>query len=141
MVDYEKLSATALKLIEKNGRTVTLVKLSETPANASEPWKGPAAAAAVSVGEPGALGSGKVGLEVIACFVTFSDNELAELFGLVNEARRGQKSAFVAGAAVTPEDLRDFDQMVDGSDVWKIEAVDTLRPGDVPLLHYLVLGR
>jgi hypothetical protein len=140
MVDYVKLAATALKLIEKNGRAVTLVKLSEVPANASEPWKGPASAS-VSVGEPGALGAGKVGIEVIACFVSFSDTDLAELFGPANGVRRGQKTVFVAGDSVAPEELRSFDRLIDGADVWSIESVDTLRPGDVSLLHYLVLTR
>lgn len=139
MVDYTKLAATAQRLVQKNGRTVTLVRRSTTPANSSEPWKGPADEAA-TITTPGTT-TGKVGITVKAVFAK-SDAELAELFGLAGEElRRGAKFAFVAGADMTPEDLATFDTVIDGADVWQIESSDTLRPGDIALLHALELTR
>ena len=41
MVDFVSLAATAQRLIEENGRSVTLFRKDRTPANAAEPWRGP----------------------------------------------------------------------------------------------------
>lgn len=141
MVNYAKLAVTAEKLIEKNGRSVTLVKRSTVPETPSEPWKGPVDEVYTD-GTPGALGD-KAGVVVFAAFVDVSsDSELAEFFtSLGGEVRRGTKAALVAGLSVTPEAIEEFDVVVDGDDVWNIESTDTLRPGTVVLLYALGLKR
>lgn len=142
MVNYIKLAATALRLIEKNGRIVTLVRRSEVPANSNEPWKG-AADVAATIGDPDPDLTGKVGIEVSAVFVGQNDAELAELFGAIplTEVKRGLKVALVAGSDVTPEELSKYDAMIDTGDVWSIDIVDTLRPGPLAMIHRLVLTR
>lgn len=142
MVNYTKLAATALKLIQKNGRTITLIRRSEVPATVGEPWKG-AADVAATVGDPDPDLTGKVGIEVSAVFVGRDDQELAELFGAVplTEVNRGLKVALIAGSDVSPEELTKFDAVIDSGDVWSIEAKDTLRPGPLAVLHRIVLSR
>lgn len=142
MVNYVRLAATVKRLIGASGRTVTLVKQSTTPANVLEPWKGPADEDATIAADASSVGTGKAGFPVFATFVK-SDDELGELFASLagTNVRRGAKIALVAGSDVTPEQLEEYDTMIDGDDVWSIESVDTLRPGPIVVLHALVLGR
>ena len=41
MVDYTKLAATADRLIKANGREITFIGKSQTPADPTKPWDGP----------------------------------------------------------------------------------------------------
>ena len=41
-MDYEKMAATTKRLIDKNGRLVTMFKLSAAIANPTKPWRGAA---------------------------------------------------------------------------------------------------
>jgi len=130
VADFVKLAATAKRLIEKNGRTVSLYKRSTTPANTLQPWRGTTALDAT--GDP---------LDVIACVVPAAgsgfgrrrivDGELAEAF---------EQVALVAASSVPDgADLERFSTMVDGKRAWKIDAVDKLQPADVPLVFVLGL--
>lgn len=130
MADFVKLAATAKRLIEKNGRVVSLFKRSTTPANASQPWRG--ATALDASGNP---------LNVIACVVPAAgsgfgrrrvvDGELAEAF---------EQVALVAASSLPADtELERFSTVVDGKRTWKIDAVDKLQPADVPLVYVLGL--
>ena len=41
MVDYVKLAKVSDRLIKANGRSIILVRPSETPADANQPWNEP----------------------------------------------------------------------------------------------------
>ena len=130
MADFVKLAATAKRLVEKNGRTLSLYKRSVTPANSSQPWRG--TGVADTTGDP---------LDVIGCVVPASgsgfgrrrvvDGELAEAF---------EQVALVAASSVPVGiDLERFSTIVDGKRAWKIDNVEKLQPADVPLVFVLGL--
>lgn len=126
MADFAKLAATAQRLIEKNGRTVSFFKRSTTPASSGQPWRGTAALDATA--DP---------VDARACFVPPSgsgfgrtrvvDGELAEAF---------EQIALVAASSfpadVDPERLS---SILDGKRSWRIDNVDKLQPADVPLVY------
>jgi hypothetical protein len=131
VADFVKLAATAKRLIEKNGRTLSLYKRSTTPANALQPWRGTAAADAD--GDP---------LDLIVCVVPASgsgfgrervvDGELAEAFSEVG--------LIAASSVPAGVDLERFSSLVDGKRAWKINKVGKLQPADVPLVFVLELS-
>lgn len=126
MADFAKLAATALRLIEKNGRTVSFFKRSTTPANALQPWRGTAALDATA--DP---------VDVVACVVPASgsgfgrrrvvDGELAEAF---EQVALVAASSFPAGVEVER-----LSTVLDGKRSWKVENVEKLQPADVPLVY------
>lgn len=126
-MDYAKLSLVAKRLIEKNGRTVTLRKLSSTIADNAAPWRGTTGAA--------------VDCSCKACFFNYDEAEETS-----DNVTRGSKYAYVAALSavnnsLVPYDLREFESVIDGSETWEIKEVKPLTPGDVTILYRLELKR
>ena len=63
--DYARLAALADEKVERFGRDATLVKASRTPASATEPWRGPGAAASTLAVKAVFGESREIALEVI----------------------------------------------------------------------------
>lgn len=122
--DYSKNAATVLRLIEKFGRTVTIDKLSTTAADPNAPQDGPA--------DP----------HVPAASVTLKAAviEPSSLNQTDDRLKRVSAAAYVAGSA-TVEDLRTFTRLTDGSDRYRIDWVDALKPGDTVVLYTIGLMR
>jgi len=135
VADFVKLAATAKRLVEKNARTVRLVKLNRTPSSSSEPWRGSDAAPAT--------GTGGATLPAKACFVPASGSGLGKLvFDLTGRLETAfEQIGLVASNSVGGADLSGFDQVVDDNSVWKIEARGELRPASKSLLWVLGLKR
>lgn len=118
MVDYVSLAATAERLIAENGRDVTLVKRSETPADAGKPWRGTTA--------------DDTSITVKGVVIPFeAEDQDGDLF------RREDKQAFVAADATSPNEIESFDELDDGSDTYKIINVELIHPGDTRVLYVL----
>jgi hypothetical protein len=129
MVDYTKLAATASRLITSNGRSITFVRKSETPADVNKPWKGPV------VGE--------------TTFVTdgvFVPPNTVRQFGITS---LGQGTEFVDLLQFSEQivilhqgqtDLRQFTILRDGSD-WNILGLQVLCPADVNVLAFVGVRR
>lgn len=120
MVDYVSLAATALRLIDTNGRDVTLTKKDRTPANAAQPWRGPGVADTTVV----------VKAVVFPFDAEDIDGELV---------RREDKRAFVSASAAGVNEVEDFDFLTDGSDIFKIQRVRVIAPGDTRVLYDIQL--
>jgi len=123
MVDYVKMAATAKRLINKNGRSVTLTKKDRTAANSSKPWRGP--------------GTSDITVKnVKAVIVPFDtedvDNQLV---------RRGDSRAYVAASDTDPNLIEDFDDLLDGTDKWKIIDVSIINPGDKRIVYDMQLRK
>lgn len=133
MVDYVKLAATAKRLVDANGRTVTLLREAETKADPLKPWEGP--------GEEDVTPPTEVSLKSV-----FVPPNTVRQFGIT---ALGQGTEFVdlvswteQIAIVFPEeyDLRTFTHMVDG-DRYGIIGLQVLKPGDTQLLAFMAVRR
>jgi hypothetical protein len=119
-MDFVKLAATVVRLIDKNGRTVTFQALVATAADASKPWEGPASpAVATTVNAKGV-------------FVPASGEELGRALVSEELLARVDEVALVAPNAT---DLEPFNVILDGGVRWRVEWVKTLKPADQVLLY------
>lgn len=121
-MDFNRAVALAQRLINKNGRTVDLLKLDATAADADKPWKG--------AGTPTTADTytGK------GVFLPVSSlQELGKY--LVDEEllKKCDQVAMMAGGA--GKDLTTFHQFVDGSVKWRIEWARELKPADITVLY------
>ncbi len=130
MVDYVSLAKTAERLIEENGRTVTLVQAGETAVDPAKPY-GPD----TSVGQT---------RHTVLGVITEFDNE--DIDGTL--IRRGDKRCLIAHNSIVNVAsgaesivIEDFDTLEDGTEVWKIEGVDTIHPGDIRIMYDLQLRK
>lgn len=138
MVDYTKLAATAKRLIEANGRTVTLSKLNRDPADAAKPWRGPTT--------PPDEDEGGLSFDVLAAFVPASGSGMGKMLFDSEEslAKRADQVALVAtnsvtAAGFTAADLEECDVVTDGSTVWKIVQIAHLQPSITSLIFALAV--
>lgn len=120
MVDFVKMQALAKRLIEANGRSVTLNRMARTPANPAKPWRGQPDQ---SVPE--------VTVDVKGVFLdTISSRYLGLTIQNEGEEKGEQQLFLVATTSAPGKSLREFDQLVDGTQLWNIKALNVLQPGD-----------
>jgi hypothetical protein len=130
VVDYNRLAATALRLINKNGRSISFVKLNETPADSDRPWNGPVA--------------GETTIDLKGVFVPpntvrqFGLTALGEGTEWKDLVTFSEEIIIVAQGEV---DLREYTKVVDRTERWGIIGMQVLRPGDVTLLAFVGVRR
>ena len=119
MVDYVSLAATAKRLIDANGRDITLTKRDRTPADSAKPWRG-GNATPTSVGP------------VKGVLVPFESEEVDGSL-----VRRDDKKALIAANDDDSELLEQFDVLIDGdaTDPWRILTVEVINPGDTRVIY------
>lgn len=127
--NHAKFVTTAQRLITKHGRSVTLIEFAGSD-NTEEPWKGPddprpdvarrLTVSAVFIPPSGVsdLGHTEISQDL------FKDSE--------------QVMMFSAGAQI---EVGGFDEVEDGETRWKIDTIQTLRPGTVSIISYAGLSR
>lgn len=123
MANFVKLAATAQRLIDKNGRTATIVKQGSTPVDATKPWRGQDTTHLAQV-------TGK------AVFV-----EPSKRVANVDQTKRAEQVAYFAANGDAGQALETFDLIVDGSVIWKILRAELLRPADKKLLYIFEVSR
>lgn len=126
MVDFTKIAALAERLIEANGRSVTVTQQGSIPVDATEPWRGQNSAPQdTAVGE--------------AVFVDSSNSG----YGMLNidNVKRGNKICLFAANNATGKNLEDFDTITDGSSAWKIVRTEVLEPGATRILYMFEVSR
>lgn len=126
MVDFVKLAATAERLIEANGRSVTVTKQGKTPVDPNQPWRGSSTPVLDSV-------------TGIAAFV--SPGDLGKVVTNVDQLKRVDQVALFAANNDGGKLLEDFDTITDGSVIWKIHRAELLKPGATRLLYLFEVGR
>jgi hypothetical protein len=139
MVNFTAAAALALRLIEQNGRNVTLFRRNRTPSNASQPWRGPADA-------PTALSGGASIGPVKVAFVPPAGAGLGKMLSdadgtLLRQADQVGLLATnsVVAAGFTAADVETCDAIRDGVRVWKVVGVMHLQPADTSVMLALVL--
>lgn len=129
MVNYVRSAATAKRLIEENGRTVTLYRKVRTPVDVAKPWRGPDTTPATP--DPNIVA------QVKAVIYPVKEEDVDD--GLV---RLGMQTAMVAHDSLSPtQDLSDIDAIKDGSYTYKVVKAVVIGPGDVKLVYQFFLER
>lgn len=129
MVDFSSLRLTAERLINENGRALTLQRHDQVnPLVVAEPWR-----------KPDPAGANVVSLTVLGVFTEY---EKEDFDGSL--VRRGDKRVLIAAKDL--EDVRsgsenikveDFDTLLDGSEIWKILTIEVIEPGPLRVLFDL----
>lgn len=123
MADFTRLAATAKRLIEKNGRSVTVIKQGKTPTDATKPWRGQDTTHLASV-------TGK------AVFV-----QPSKAIQNIDQLKRAEQVAYFAAANDSGQTLETFDLIKDGSTLWKILRAELLQPATKKLLYQFEVAR
>lgn len=140
MADFVRAAATAKKLIEANGRAVTLFKLNRDPDDPSKPWRGTSTAPAV-------LSGGLQIADVKVAFVPASGSGFGKLVadagGSLDVAfdQVGLLASDSLPTGVTPQDVEESDAVRDGSEIWKIVTRGHLKPASKSVMFFLGLKR
>jgi hypothetical protein len=120
-MDYAEIVAVVIELIADTGRSVVFEQLAATPADAAKPWKGPAAP---TVG---------ASLTTLATFVPPSGTDFGNGFVSQELLARADQVCLVAPDAAF--DMALCTSITDAGSRWRVEWVQTLKPGDTVLLH------
>lgn len=125
MVNYANLKSLAERLIEANGRTLTLVRRDQgNPAVTAQPWRASTEAAEISFDVKG----------------VFTEFEKEDFDGSL--VRRGDKRVLVSDQSVLDESagaanlkIEDYDHILDGGVRWKILSVELIQPGPTRIFY------
>ena len=120
---YTEMAATAEDLIKEFGRTVSVRKVTTgAPADVAKPWVPGAEKTADTVTKG-------VFLETKRSFIT--GEVIPEDKSLVLLSAKNLGNIVPIGK----------DRLVDGSKVWEIDTVETLKPADIALLYELMVEK
>lgn len=126
MADHAKFAATAKRLIDKHGRSVTVVKRGKQPSDSNKPWRSQAAPVTDEV-------------TGIAVFVNSSD--LGYMVRDEENTKRSVKVALFAADDDGGNNLETFDEIRDGSVKWQISKAEVLFPADTRILYMFEVAR
>lgn len=127
MVDYVSFRNLAERLIEENGRTLSLVRRDQgNPVDPAKPWRSSTEVAEITV-------------SVLGVFIEF---EKEDFDGSL--VRRGDKRILIADKSVIDEggsaanlQIEDYDHVLDGTVRWKILTVNLIEPGAIRIMFDL----
>jgi hypothetical protein len=126
VADFSRMAATAQRLIEANGRPVTIIKHGANPQDSDKPWR-------AGSQYPVATVTGR------AVFVAPSD--LGHRVQDVDNVRRAEKVALFAAVNDGGHQLETFDVIEDGDSVWYIIKAEVLQPAATRLLYQFEVRR
>lgn len=132
MVDYVKLAATTVRLITKNGKTISLKKLSTTAADPAKPWRGPADGRA-----PYALEKDCKAVEV------GTSTRVSDYGGMISKSDIPDTvtDIFLVAPPADASELDDFDELLCDGTMYHIEKIIRLKPGAIVLLYVIGVSR
>ncbi|MCP4897716.1 MAG: hypothetical protein GY906_12150 [bacterium] len=122
MVDFIKLAATAQRLINANGRSVSIVKHGKTPSDMNKPWRGESTPVIATV-------------TGIASFVPMQQIENND------GVRRGTDYALFAADDDGGNELEDFDVIIDGGVTWQILDAKLINPASKRIMYQFEVKR
>lgn len=132
MVDYAALADTAKTLVDRYGRQVVFERYNQSLQDNSKPWKGPTSARTSPDAQETLSGVFIHPSSLVKMGLATEDSEIL---------KRSSQVCLVGPGSTFTENLRTFNEVVDGQERWKIVAVETLKPGDIELLHIVGLQR
>lgn len=122
------LAAVAKRLIDREGRDISIVKLDEDPADPTKPWRSSAAP----------RGSAATAVAGKGVFVPLSGSDLGLTFTSGDE---DSTVCLFPGSSDGGNQLEDFDEIIDGSQRWRIAETQVLQPGATRLLYAFLVQR
>lgn len=151
-MDFVKLQATVLRLINSNGRDLTLVKQDNVPTNPLKPYEGssdPSGPSAVKKTMKGifvpptainqfglsALGKGSKTIDL------FINSEQIIIVPFIEPEQYYEEGYIEEGYILGSFEISEFQEVIDGVKTWGINATQILQPGDTPLLGYIGVSR
>lgn len=131
MVDYVKLGATALRLVQGAGKTITVIQLETAPDDAAKPWRGPAdqrgpVAATQDLSAVEIPLQSRIGLGGMFKKSTVPDNVTNFFLGVAEDGM---------------PDLTNFDELISDGVTYHIEQAESLRPGPRTMLYYFLVSK
>lgn len=135
--DYQQIAAAVDELLPQFGRAITLMKTPRAAADAEKPWNGPAEWNDAS---PPAGHSISVDAVFVGGAARFSGTRPAFAADDADSLIRHGRSGYLVSGSVNA-DLREFDRIDDGGQLWKINAVNVLQPGPTVLLYGLEVSQ
>jgi len=128
VVDYVNMQAIAKRLIEANGRDVTLLDSGSTLFDATKPWLG----VTDNFNEATATK-----ITAKAVFIDYKEQVIdGELI------KRGMKRCLVAFTGLSSQvDVSNFEGIDDGAVVWKIEGVKIVQPGTSVVIYEFMVSQ
>jgi hypothetical protein len=129
----DRLAATALRLITKHGRAITVRQKNNTP-DVAQPWK--------------LTGTTNTDQPAIGAFFenTLSDLEIAlgQVLGAPEGARsnlsiKGTRCLIPASGLTFP--IVSENVIIDATRTWEIIDVELIQPGPTPVMYICILGR
>ena len=126
-LNYTSFQNLAERLIESNGRTLSLVRRDQgNPVDSAKPWRESTEAAEITV-------------TVLGVFIEF---EKEDFDGTL--VRRGDKRVLIAAKSVTDEGgsasnlkIEDYDHVLDATTRWKIITAELIEPGPLRIMFDL----
>lgn len=126
-LDYANFRNLAERLIEENGRALSLVRRDQgNPVDPAKPWRASTEAAEIIV-------------PVLGVFIDF---EKEDFDGSL--VRRGDKRILIADKSVIDEggsaanlQIEDYDHVLDGAVRWKILTANLIEPGTIRIMFDL----
>lgn len=125
-MDYVRLAATVVRLINKNGRDLVLAKLETEPADPTKPWKG--------AGEP-TIGEST---ELKGVFVPVTGGGLGLSF-ISDELLQTAQQVLLVGPG--EEDLSRRNVVIDSAVQWRVNWCEVLKPADQTMLYAFGVSR
>lgn len=124
-IDYAALAVLAERLVTEAGRTVDLVRVSETPVDSNTPWSGVDSAEVVLT-----VPAVQLIPNAVRVFGLSALGDAGKLDGLVSVS----ELVYIVFAGET--DLKQFTLVRDGQD-YGIEATQSLKPANTTLLGFI----
>jgi hypothetical protein len=124
-MDYARSAATAKRLIERDGRTVNIYRKQTTPADASKPWRGPAAPADILVASVKGVVYPFESKDVDGTIIRLTDSRIM----------------IAHDSLVGVTDFEVLDWVEDSGVYYKIEHVAVIGPGDTRIAYDIKIRR
>ena len=126
-LNYANFRRLAERLIEENGRTLSLVRQDQAnPVDPAKPWRASTEAAEITV-------------DVLGVFIEFEKDEVDGSIVM-----RGDKRVLVADKSVTDEGgsaanlkIEDYNAILDDAVRWRIVTAGVIEPGDTRIMYDL----
>lgn len=131
-IDYAAIAATACALVEANGRQVTLRRFNTTPSDGAKPWRGNTNPVAAPAASATPYGVAVPPSSATSLGMSTQDNDLV---------KRSEQIFIITPVNGETEDYSTMNELVDGTEPYRVVGVEKLRPADVTLLYFVGVAR
>ena len=126
-LDYTRFRALAERLIEENGRTISLVRKDQgNPVDSDKPWRG-------------STGAADITFDVIGVFIDFEADEVDGTLVLRTDKRVliADKSVTEEGGSATNLNIEEYSDIIDGGTRYAIVKPSVIEPGNERIMYDL----